>query len=167
MKSGVSMTKNKLKIIVSRMRTMTGRTVLVGIPSDKAMRQGGAPTNAMLGYIHEFGAPEANIPARPFLLPGIRAVKDKVAGYLKQSSIAALKGDSGKADRAMGAAGLVAVSSIQRQFTSGSFAPLKPSTLKARRRRGRTGTRPLIDTGQLRRSITFVLRTGKIQALKA
>jgi hypothetical protein len=31
-------------------------------------------------------------------------------------------------------------------------------TLERRRAKGRTGTKPLIDTGQLRNAITYVLR---------
>jgi hypothetical protein len=48
---------------------------------------------------------------------------------------------------------------VRAFITAGQgFAPLAAATLAARRRKGRTGTKPLIDTGQLRRAITYVLR---------
>lgn len=162
-KSGVVMKVDKLKKIAAAVAAAPGTQVLVGVPEEHAPREAGQPiTNAELGYIHEFGAPEANIPARPFLFPGIREAKGRFSGYLKQGAKAAMEGDLAKIERALGAAGQAAASSVQKHITTGPFAPLAAGTLAARRRRGRTGTRPLIDTGQLRRSITWVLRKVRI-----
>ena len=74
------------------------------------------------------------------------------------------------------AAGLVAQNGIKDIITAGNFEPLALSTVRARAKRGSAGalaeiqsrdagnapnsenTRPLIDTGQLRNSISFVIR---------
>ncbi len=162
-KSGMTVKRDRVKKVWESISKLPATQVLVGVPSERAPREEGEPiTNAELGYIHEFGAPDANIPARPFLFPGIREAKGRFARYLKQGAQGALDGDQGRVDRALSAAGQVAASSVQRKITTGPFAPLAASTLAARRRRGRKGTRPLIDTGQLRRAITWVLRRVRV-----
>lgn len=140
--------------------------VLIGIPSEKGPRAGehdqGALTNAALGYIHETGAPEANIPARPFLLPGVREAKAPVTPHLQKATQAFVDGDQVKGEKHLNAAGLIATNLVRRRLNEGiGFAPLASSTLATRRRRGRSGIKPLIDTGQLRNSITYVIRKGK------
>ena len=59
------------------------------------------------------------------------------------------------------AAGLIAQNSVRRTLTTAAYRPLSERTLAERRARGRTGTKPLIDTGQYRNSITYVVRDGK------
>lgn len=158
MKSGLTIVKDNYKKVMNTIFKLPTKDVLVGIPADKGQRKGGDLSNAVLGYIHENGAPEVNIPARPFLLPGVRDACEQITKLFKTGGQAALKGDEEGMNKALHAAGLVAMSSVQRRITNGPFLPLKPSTLRARQRRGRTGTKPLIDTGQLRRSITYVVR---------
>jgi hypothetical protein len=46
---------------------------------------------------------------------------------------------------------------------SGNFEPLSERTLEARRARGRSGTKPLIDSAQLIQHVSFVV--AKIRAL--
>ena len=169
MKSGVSIVKDNLKKVMVALNSFPDKDVLVGIPADTTARKndiGGAVpvsemTNAQLGYIHEFGAPEHNIPARPFLYPGLRGVKTHIAAYFKQYGLAAMKGSKEGMDRALHSMGILGMNAVRRKITVGPFVPLKASTLAARRRRGRTGTRPLIDTGQLRAAITYVIRSKK------
>lgn len=143
--------------------------VLVGIPATKTERRDHGITNAALGYIHETGAPEVNIPPRPFLIPGIREAKDRITVHLAHAARLTLEGDADGAEKAMHRAGIVAASAVKNKITVGPFVPLKPSTIRRRRirsagskyRRKATGpadVRPLIDTGQLRNSITYVVR---------
>lgn len=158
MKNGMLVTKDKFKIVVNSLKTIEKKDVLVGIPAEKAPRTGNEMTNAILGYIHENGAPEINLPRRAFLMPGIRGSKDKIASYLKQAAQASMRGDKAGVERALNAAGLTGMKGAQRKITEGPFIPLAASTIRHRRAQGRTGTRPLIDTGQLRRALTYVLR---------
>lgn len=139
-----------------RIAVMTSQSVYVGVPSTKIERQDKEPiNNAQLAYIHETGSPAANIPARPFMHPGIEAVQSKITSMFMDLA-------SGKADpsKQLNLIGMLAQSSIRRYITDGKFAPLSPSTLAARRRRGFSGTKPLIVTGQLRASITYVIMGG-------
>lgn len=135
--------------------------VLVGIAGGTTARtpEDGEPagiTNAALGYIHDNGSPARNIPARPFMRPGIENAKDGIAAALKAGALAAMDGKSPLSSQTK--AGLLAENGIKAKITDGPFEPLGARTLAARRRRGRTGDKPLIDTGQLRRSITHVIR---------
>lgn len=136
--------------------------VLVGIPDTGADREpeegeGTPPSNALIGYLMETGAPDQNMPARPTLIPGIEKAQEKIAYHLGSAALAAVLGDSASVEASLAKAGRVAVSSIQNEITDGTFAPLADRTIKARLRRGRTSTRPLVDSGQFRRAITYVV----------
>lgn len=183
--------KNKAPEVLKALRDLTGAEVLVGIPESTTERQDGKGediTNAALGYIHEFGAPAANIPARPFLIPGVENSLDRSTQQLELAAKAALKGDASAMDMRMEMAGQIAATSAKREISYGDFVPLKPSTVRNRLRGRNTksrreaeqeylrlvsggmseedaqsaaGIRPLIDTGALRNSITSVVRKAK------
>ncbi len=158
-KSLASIISNKLPKLKTAMHELTLKSVLVGIPSDKTARDDDAPiNNATIGYIMEHGAPEQNIPARPFLIPGIRESKERVAKQFKLAAQKSLKGDKDAAEQGLNRAGLIAQNAVRKVINAGIAPALTSGTLAARRRRGRTGTKPLIDTGQTRNSITFVVR---------
>ena len=159
LKNGANIVKNNLSQLREAMHRLTLKSVMVGIPSDKASRDEDTPlNNAAIGYIHEHGAPEMNIPARPFLIPGIAACKDSV---VKQFSLAArrsIKGDAAAVEQGLNRAGLVAQNSVRRVINTGIAPALAESTLNARRRRGKTRTKPLIDSGQLRNAVVYTIR---------
>lgn len=159
-KDGVKVVRDEASKIMTLIKALTGRDVLVGIPSSATARKekGDPMDNATLGYIHEFGAPAAGIPARPFLLPGVADAQAGIAAQLGKAATAALNKDANETDARLHAAGMVAQNSVKRTINSDLPPPLAEGTLAARRRRGRTGTVALIDTGQLRNSITYVVR---------
>lgn len=178
----VKITVDKLGEIMKSINTLVSKDVLVGIPDSKANRtnEDGEPiNNAQLGYIHEYGSPINNLPARPFLGTGVEAAKDEIADRLESAAKNALDGKYAQMNQGFDKAGLVAQNSVKNVFNSGQFAPLADSTLRARASRG--GTRgkaaqrelasrsegnapsnaeikPLVDSGQLRNSITYVVR---------
>lgn len=156
MQSGMQMITDALPDLLRRLAAVAQRDVLVGVPAGEARDDG--PTNAEIGYQNEFGSPANNIPARPHLLPGVAAVQDKVVAKLTRAADAAASGRPSDAERHLHAAGLLAQNSVRRTLTTASYRPLSERTLAERRARGRTGTKPLIDTGQYRRSITYVVR---------
>ncbi|MNT58599.1 hypothetical protein D3C72_1960450 [compost metagenome] len=96
-----------------------------------------------------------------------------------------MKGDDGKLDAELNAAGLIAQAGARNRITSSNYEPLSPSTIRNRRKSRNTqsmraeeqkyldmvangaspaqaqadaGIQPLINTGQLRNSITYVIR---------
>lgn len=170
---------DRLHQLVESINKITKKEVLVGIPQANAERkedEGGPMSNAALGYIHENGSPAANIPARPFLIPGIQMVSRKVEAQLKIAMQALIDRKTEKAEAAIEKAGMIAANGAKAKINSGDFEPLADSTLRARAARGRKGAaaelksrregnapstegaKPLIDTGQLRNSITYVVR---------
>lgn len=161
----VTVLKDRMASVGKAIEAMRKNRVLVGIPEEKDAREPepgekSSPLgNAAIGYIMENGAPEANIPARPFLHPGVDSVRGDISGRFARTAKAALSGQAVDIDRTLNQVGLVAVNAVRAKIQSGPFEPLKPATLAARRRRGRTGTRPLLDTGQLRNSINYIIRS--------
>ena len=167
---------------------LTAHDVLVGIPSAKTARKGEMITNASLAYIHEYGSPAQNIPARPFLIPGVKAIRKEALAMLRQGALDVMQGKA-TASVVLNKVGILARNSVVEHITDPDppFAPLAPSTVRARLRRTQAGRRklrgikadaaqagvsmsmaltqwgegnlqPLIDTGQLRASITYVVR---------
>jgi hypothetical protein len=181
----VEVKKDGMADLQKAVAALTKTVVLIGVPDANAEREpeeGETQTasNATIGYIMETGDPSKNIPARPFLVPGIESVEKELTADLKKGGEAALSGKLDAVKRSQMSAGLRAQNAVQKKITDGPFAPLSEATIKARARRGRKGAqqylklkgegvpedvlqsaslvKPLIDTGQLRRAITFVIR---------
>lgn len=159
MKTGTTVVLDKVSEVMKGIALLAGTRVMVGVPASKAAREDGQPiNNAALAYIHDNGAPEANIPARPFLKEGVESAQAEINDGFRKVGEAALDGNPGAAERGFHAVGLKAQAAVRAKITAGPFQPLKPATLAARRRRGRTGTKPLLDTAQLRNAINYVVR---------
>jgi hypothetical protein len=160
----VTKTVDRTAQLLAAANALTKLKAYIGIPGDAPARQpDGAeepqpPNNAVLGYIHETGIPEKNIPARPFLLPGVEAAMPQITPRLKAMGASALQGDLAAIQKGLNAVGLIGQNAVRAQITDGQHAPLAERTLKARQARGRTGTKPLIDTGQLRNSVTYIVK---------
>jgi len=167
--------------IMANVRMLASAQVLVGVPQQNAGRDGAGPSNALLAYIHENGAPEQNIPARPFLKPGIRDKLVVITRYLRNATTAALAGDQDRTLNALRAAGQTGATGAQARISAGLSPPLSERTIIARLRKtqagqtrlrrmrrrgedvlawGQANMKPLLDTGQLRRAITYVVKLG-------
>jgi hypothetical protein len=169
---------------VKAIQQITKTQVFIGIPESKTSRKSNDVTNAQLGYIHEFGSPARNIPARPWLIPGVRKAARDYMPHLRGAAEAALDGKPTIAIRELNEAGLIASQSAKRTMATGNFVPLSPATVRQRQyARGTqsmrtsekqylalvkqgvspataqlaTGIRPLINTRQLFNSVTYVL----------
>lgn len=157
----VTMSGDGLASIFQAIETLTSQEVLVGIPHGEA-RSDSDMTNAQIGYIQETGSPSMNLPPRPFLVPGVESCQDQTGLHLTKAADAALKGNIPAVNRHLNMAGMIAQNAVRAYFTGGHFEPLSEATLRQRLSRGRTGTNPLIDTAQLRRSVTYVIKkTGE------
>ncbi|SKA20248.1 hypothetical protein [Pantoea eucalypti] len=158
MKSGLTVRSDNAQSILDALKTLTNKDVLVGIPESKDERDDGDIGNAAIGYINENGSPAQNIPPRPHLNPGVRSVEQDFMPHLKSAARKALEGDAEGAVTSLDRAGTVAANGVKRYITITGFTPLADATIANRLRRGRTGNKPLIDTGEYRRSITHVVR---------
>jgi hypothetical protein len=158
MKSGLTVRSDSAQSILDALKTLANKDVLVGIPESKDERDDGGIGNAAIGYINENGSPAQNIPPRPHLKPGIRSVEQDFMPHLKSAAQKALEGNAEGAVTSLDRAGTVAANGVKRYITITGFTPLADATIVNRLRRGRTGNKPLIDTGEYRRSITHVVR---------
>jgi hypothetical protein len=182
---GMDVTADNLREFEAALREMQAQAVMAGFPADKNEEredENGNPTpitNAALGYIHDKGMPEQNIPARPFMVPGIESVEGKIVDGMERIGVAALDGDTQEVEAGFMAVGLTAQNGIRRKIIDGPFAPLADSTLVARARMGGRiakaaqaeidsraagneagvdNARPLNLTGQMRNAVTYVIR---------
>ena len=180
----IKVTKDNVTAMVAGVKDLTTMRVLVGVPATAASRQarkGEHINNAALAYIHNYGSPARNIPARPFMEPGIRNAREAISKHMRAAATYAMKGQREHVLQEFYAVGLAAQSAIRMKITTGPFAPLKPGTIRNRLREhpGRKGEKaalaalaalsagkpypvgsvmPLMDTGQLRASISFIVR---------
>lgn len=158
------------------LRLLTSRAVYVGIPgkAPEDIRQDGRPPNHILGYIHEYGSPSANIPPRPFLHPGVKRAQPEIDAGYKAAFRAALDGNVKAMDDLLERMGIKTVSAVKLYMATAPFEPLKPSTIANRYRsrltKGRRQEevdkdasliRPLINTGSLRDAIQHLIRVEK------
>ena len=112
--------------------------------------------NAQLLFIHTKGSPLRGIPARPVIEPALEATDNKasISEELKQAAKAALDGRPQLMKQFLKRAGLDAQNRVKAWFLDprNNWAPNKPSTI---RRKG--SDRVLIDTGQMRNAIVYVV----------
>lgn len=156
----VRITKDRLPKLLNGVRGLEANRVVVGVPARNSARAGEDDVNnAALAYLHETGSPASNIPARPFLRLGVKAAAKEVVAILKAGAERSLDGRPDT--QALQAAGAAARDAVRARISAGVPPALKPDTIRKRRAKGRLGTKPLIDTGQLRRAIGFQVRPKK------
>jgi len=157
-KSGLTIRSDNAAAVLASLKAIASKDVLVGIPEEKSERDDVPFGNAGIGYINENGSPAQNIPARPHLVPGVRSVDEQTLPHLRAAAQAAMSGNTAAAEMELNRAGALAANGVKRYMTITGFTPLADRTINARLARGRTGDKPLIDTGQYRRAITYVVR---------
>ncbi len=171
----VTMTGQGLQGLFDAIHELMENEVLVGIPQGEGRTDADGMTNAQLYYLHEHGSPAKNIPPRPTLIPGVASVQEKIADRLCKAVDAALDGKSEAVIKHYNAAGLIAQNAVRLYFVEGNLAPLSMATIIHRANRGRVGAKkylkqidkgppedglvkPLIDTAEMRKSVTYVIR---------
>ena len=147
---------NLLKVISEAFSFARKEDVLVGIPAENNSTRADGVSNVQLMYIHTNGSPANRIPARPTIEPAIMENREVLQRLLKGSLAAAFSGNIGGARSNKQRAGMMAVNFVKAKFGSASLAPNAPYTVMMK-----GSSAPLIDTGQLRNSITFVIRKKK------
>lgn len=118
--------------------------------------------NATLLFIQSEGSPLNGIPARPVVQIGIENAKTLISRELAESAQAVIHKQPTVALTHLNRAGALATNAAKRVFGSDQLEPNKPSTIRAKAKPGTEGTNnPLIDSGQLRRALTYVVKPGK------
>lgn len=173
--------------LLEALRELQSNEVMVGIPEAKSSRKKEIIRNSELLYIHthgirkkamreemqlemdggkqyseayqmyiqEHGSPLWASPPRPVLEPAIEHRKDWIAEQLGKAAQAALDGDTKGVQDGLHKAGQVAENAARDWFAdpSNGWAPNSPKTIKLK-----GSDKPLIDTDQMRKAITHVLR---------
>lgn len=172
-------TKKDMRALLSDLNALAQRRVLFGVPEDENSRgENGYKDpigNAALAYIHDNGSPAQGIPARPFMQPGIKKAQNKINQELKLAAQKFMLGNEEEGTVHLERAGFHAVSSIRKVIEKGiGFTPLKRATLLGRLRKRKSlysqlkgkkedreeimaSFKPLIDTGEMMKSITYVV----------
>lgn len=140
----------------AKLRGVGKMRVRVGVLESGAantMHADGVTTMAELMAIHEFGAPRANIPARAPLRTTFGEAEgfQELTGFLFRIARAILA-DKLEPVTALSRLGAWAVGKVQARIVMGLPPPLRPATVAAK-----GSSAPLIDTGQLKASITWEL----------
>lgn len=149
---------SKLDAILDRVMSTPKFEVLVGYPntsgSHSSKRSKSSITLPTLAAIHDLGAPGAGIPERAFMRQSVENRRAQYTKFLSNELRSAYRGEQ-SIERAYGRLGAVAVGGVQVEITrpSPAFVALQKSTIA---RKG--SSKPLIDTGQLRQAVTFVVR---------
>ncbi|MEX5438896.1 hypothetical protein WCE01_01765 [Acinetobacter indicus] len=111
-------------------------------------------TMADLAAIHYHGVPSKNIPKRDVVTPALEQNQEKYFGFIERS-IPALMDGSMDLRTMWEYLGMEGMADIQKQMVTARLAPLHPRTIK---RKG--SSRPLIDSGQLRQGVTYIVSEG-------
>lgn len=149
---------DKLPQILASLEKAQDKDILIGIPQQKASREGDGPTNAELAYLHEHGDPAHNIPPRAFLQPSMEANKMTIADKMGGVINSALSGDTAGVENKMEALSLYGANKAKAWFVDpqNNWPANAPSTIK---RKG--SDKPLIDTQGMRKAISGVVRNKK------
>ena len=120
--------------------------------TDKAVEEGTPYPLALQAYIKEHGSPAYRVPPRPFLEPGIEKHLNLVESGMKAALLDVLDGGDGRAQRER--LGATMAAKVQAYFQEDNgWPPNAPSTIKKK-----GSAQPLVDTGALRQSITYIIR---------
>jgi hypothetical protein len=168
--------------ILKQLKSLKRTEILVGIPEKRSKRRGkGQMNNATLMYIHSKGSAVNKLPPRPIIESALSdpANAARISKDLREIAIAALDGNLTKAKTLMKVTGQDAVNIVRDWFDnpSNGLMPDKSSTVAAKLRKLKKVTTAgerkemledynagvgginttLVDTGQLRRAIDYVL----------
>ena len=122
----------------------------IGVVGDKAgQREEGGLTNAQLAMYQEFGT--ENIPARSFINKPFANNKGKYLRALAELLPKVLEGTM-PVSKALNLVGLAGEKDMRDAIRDGIPPPLAPATIAAK-----GSSKPLIDTGQLLRSISHLV----------
>jgi hypothetical protein len=139
--------------------------VVIGIPDDSA-RSDSEVNNAALLAIHNFGSPANNIPARPVMDIGMRNAKGDIVKELTRGAKKALDLKGAAHDEAveqsLERSGIIGATAVKKAIVDQTgIRPLKPETIQARKRKGFSGTKALLETAQMMNAITSEVRKAK------
>lgn len=146
--------------IMAELRKAKGAKVSVGVQGAQARTlrstdDGDTITLAEIATVNEFGSSDGRIPARSFLRSTADARRIEL-NAVKRAALRSVASGKRTTEEALNLIGQWFAAAVQRTITELRSPPNAPSTIA---RKG--SSKPLIDTGQLRQSITWAVRMGE------
>lgn len=141
--------------VKERTDEMKHSSVRVGVLAAAGVHKDGSGlTMAEIATVHEYGAPEVGIPRRSFIGSAIDEGRDE----LRRAGTAAARSvvDGRRTvDQALALVGEKARAMIVNKINRGPFVPNAPLTIALK-----GSSKPLIDTGQLKQSVSYEIVRG-------
>ena len=176
---------DRLNSLLRQIRTRRGKVVSIEVGIFETAKYEDGTSVSFVGAIHQFGAPAARIPARPWFTNALPHIEQQVRQMVFSNMRKKVRsiGTTGPIrpptidDDLLEKIGAKAAGIIQQSIVDIQQPGLSQATLEARARRRRRkpgrrtrgkgrklkvsarGANPLIDTGMLRRSITWKVRS--------
>ena len=155
----------KLQDRLQCLQYLATHTVEVGLTSSASAR------SRTLLAIHEHGAPAMHIPARPVMKPALaqESTRAEMSAAMLSACTAANSGDLSAITSALEDVGKAGVDGIHDYIDKGIPPPNSPITLsggwmrnpvsgKPMKVKGKSGTTPLVDTGQLYNDFDYEIK---------
>jgi len=160
-----------LDSITRAVTQLSKRRLLLGVVKNDNSK---SIDNNALGWIFEMGAPEAHIPARPFLYPTLRANASYIAAAFMHAMSYALTGNTEEVDRTLNSLGMTLTERVRAYILAGIAPPLSKSTLRkwiieripgkrvkylknTGKQRKDYGNTPLVVKGEFLQSLGYIL----------
>ncbi|MCX8566837.1 MAG: hypothetical protein ON057_001564 [Glomeribacter sp. 1016415] len=145
---------SKFDKLIHQIKSLGQKEICVGVIAQTAPRkdQKARFSNAQIAAVHEFGAPNKGIPARPFLRSTLIRNKQAYTDALATQMRKAVR-QKQSPEQAYQVVGLKAASDVQHEIRHGTHTPLKATTIQRKK-----SSQPLIDIGQLHQSITSIVK---------
>ena len=141
---------NFAKQIYERFGKMGKKEVAVGFPAGKAQAYPDGTEVAFVAACHVYGL---GVPRRDFMGLALDGIREKAMPIMHKVVQAKTENE---AKALLNAAGLVAQKEIQKAIVDLEDPPLAPETIE---RKG--SDNPLIDTGHMLQSVTYIVRDKK------
>ena len=155
----IEVTYDGFKKMMNGLDYLKESAVYVGIPEKETSREDKKITNAELLFIHTNGSPINNVPARPVIESALKDDRERISKMMERVALNALENNFEEADKNLKLTGMRGQNVSRAWFTNSknNWPPNSPQVAERKRKKGSTNPRPLIDTGELRKSITYVV----------
>lgn len=132
----------------AELRKLEKLEVRVGFQRDQTYEDGSSLVD--IAAYNEFGT--SRIPARPFMKQSFENHEDELQAACNEANKAISNG--GTAESALNKLGVTVKGIVQQEIVDGGFAPNAERTIKQK-----GSEQPLIDTGHMRQSVNYVVKT--------
>jgi hypothetical protein len=134
----------------NQLEKLIGLEVQVGFQADSGVYENGSTVAEIAAY-NELGT--SSIPPRPFMQQSFENHESELQSACDQVNETINSG--GSAESALDQLGVVCKGLVQMEILDGGFEPNDPATIKKK-----GSSQPLIDTGQMRQSVQYVIKSA-------